>query len=115
MIEGNPKTATALLCAAALLSTATLLACTISPQTAVVPDTAHHTYLGFDRNSYPGDAALPILRKTFAFTSYWISPPPGEKTNTWLGQRALALDSGGFWEGLTARSDDLGLRSPGSM
>jgi hypothetical protein len=95
MIEGNPKTATALLCAAALLSAATLLACTISPQTAVVPDTAHHTYLGFDRNSYPGDAALPILRKTFAFTSYWISPPPGEKTNTWLGKREL-LRSQGF-------------------
>jgi hypothetical protein len=95
MIEGNPKTATALLCAAALLAAATLLACTISPQTAVAPDNVHHTYLGFDRNSYPGDAALPILRKTFAFTSFWISPPPGEKTNTWIGKREL-LRSQGF-------------------
>jgi hypothetical protein len=94
MIEGNPKTATALLCAAAFLAAATLLACTISPQTAVAPDTAHHTYLGFDRNSYPGDAALPILRKTFAFTSYWISPPPGEKTNTWIGKRELLRKHG---------------------
>jgi hypothetical protein len=36
-------------------------------------------YLGFDLNEYPGDDALPALRKTFAFTSYWLSPPPGEK------------------------------------
>ncbi len=53
------------------------------------------TYLGFDRNIYPGDEALPILRKTFAFTSYWLSPPPGEKTNTWLGKREF-LRSQGF-------------------
>jgi len=52
-------------------------------------------YLGFDRNVYPGDAAIPILRKTFAFTGYWLSPPPGEKTNTWLGKREL-LRSHGF-------------------
>jgi len=27
-------------------------------------------YLGFDRNEYPGDAALPVLRKTFSFSGY---------------------------------------------
>jgi hypothetical protein len=54
-----------------------------------------HFYLGFDRNIYPGDAALPMLRKTFAFSSYWLSPPPGEKTNTWTGKREL-LRSNGF-------------------
>jgi Rv2525c-like, glycoside hydrolase-like domain len=53
------------------------------------------TYLGFDRNIYPGDDALPILRKTFAFSSYWLSPPPGEKINTWRGKREL-LHSLGF-------------------
>jgi len=58
-------------------------------------DEVPQTYLGFDRNIYPGDAAVPILRKTFAFTSYWLSPPPGEKTNTWLGKRKL-LHSQGF-------------------
>jgi len=26
---------------------------------------APQAYLGFDRNDYPGDAALPILRKSF--------------------------------------------------
>ena len=62
----------------------------INPQT-----TAPRSYLGFDRNTYPGDAALSILRKTFSFTSYWLSPPPGEKTNTWQGKREL-LRSHGF-------------------
>src|SRR6202030_2023987 len=32
-------------------------------------------YLGFDRNLYPGDAAFPTLRQTFAFTSYWLNTP----------------------------------------
>jgi hypothetical protein len=52
-------------------------------------------YLGFDRNIYPGDEALPLLRKTFSFTGYWLSPPPEEKANTWRGKRAL-LRSHGF-------------------
>ena len=58
-------------------------------------ETAPRFYLGFDRNIYPGDDALPILRKTFAYSSYWLSPPPGEKTNTWTGKREL-LRSQGF-------------------
>jgi hypothetical protein len=53
------------------------------------------TYLGFDRNVYPGDDALPILRKSFSFASYWLSPPPGEKVNTWRGKHDL-LRSQGF-------------------
>ena len=56
---------------------------------------AARPFLGFDRNIYPGDSAMLILRKTFAFTSYWLSPPPGEKTNTWRGKREL-LRSRGF-------------------
>jgi len=56
---------------------------------------ASTAYLGFDRNVYPGDDALPILRKTFAFAGYWLGPPPGEKINTWRGKRAL-LQSQGF-------------------
>lgn len=53
------------------------------------------TFVGFDRNEYPGDAALPVLRKSFTFTSYWLSAPPGEKTNSWTGKRAL-LQAQGF-------------------
>jgi Domain of unknown function (DUF1906) len=52
------------------------------------------SYLGFDRNIYPGDSSLPVLRKSFAFTGYWLSPPPGEKLNTWKGKRELLLSHG---------------------
>jgi hypothetical protein len=55
------------------------------------------SYLGFDRNDYPGDAAMRLLRHDFAFASYWLSPPPGEKQNTWKGKRELlASHSFGF-------------------
>src|SRR5260370_13896267 len=48
-------------------------------------------YLGFDLNTYPGDATLPVLCKTFSFAGYWLSPPPGAKRNTWVGKRQLLL------------------------
>jgi hypothetical protein len=51
-------------------------------------------YVGFDRDIYPGDEALPVLRKTFSFAGYWLSPPPGEKVNTWRGKRELLLSNG---------------------
>ncbi len=51
-------------------------------------------FLGFDRNIYPGDDALPILRKTFAFAGFWVGPPPGEKINTWKGKRELMKSLG---------------------
>jgi hypothetical protein len=53
------------------------------------------SFLGFDANDYPGDDALPVLRKTFSFTSFWLGAAPGEKRTTWLGKRAL-LASRGF-------------------
>ena len=53
------------------------------------------TYLGFDRNEYPGDANLKILRQTFSYTGYWLNNPPGEKANTWAGHR-VTVESAGF-------------------
>lgn len=53
------------------------------------------TFLGFDRNVYPGDANLEVLRRTFTYAGYWLNNPPGEKGNTWTGKRAL-LRSAGF-------------------
>lgn len=53
------------------------------------------SYVGFDLNEYPGDAALSVLRKTFSFSGYWLSMPPGEKQLTWAGKRA-ALKAQGF-------------------
>ena len=71
------------------------------------------SYLGFDANDYPGDAALPRLRQTFAFVGYWLNNPPGSgppgsgppqssakghiESSPWLGHRAaLARQGFGF-------------------
>jgi hypothetical protein len=66
-----------------------------------------HNFLGFDRNQYPGDAALPLLRKSYSFASYWLGPPPGEKTNSWIGKRGVMQSQGfGFlllYQGRTSR------------
>ena len=52
-------------------------------------------YLGFDRNDYPGDENLKLLRQTFFYAGFWLNHPPGEKTNTWAGKRGV-LQSAGF-------------------
>jgi hypothetical protein len=53
------------------------------------------TYLGFDRNTYPGDSNLKSLRQTFSYTGFWLNNPPGESSNTWRGHRA-AVESAGL-------------------
>ncbi|MFP5205501.1 MAG: glycoside hydrolase domain-containing protein [Acidobacteriota bacterium] len=63
-------------------------------------------YVGFDRNQYPGDAALPALRKSFRYTSYWLNNPPGESRNTWAGKRELLKQKGfGFLVLFNGRMD----------
>lgn len=52
------------------------------------------SYLGFDRNDYPGDDILPVLRKTFDWTGYWLNNPPGAKSNTWAGKRSIVKAAG---------------------
>jgi len=71
-----------------LLAAAVLLSLFLCPANA-------QSYLGFDRNDYPGDANLEALRQTFAFAGYWLNNPPGERTNTWAGKRN-AIQSAGF-------------------
>jgi glycoside hydrolase-like protein len=56
---------------------------------------AQLTYLGMDRNDYPGEAAMVALHKTFAFTGYWLNNPPGANRNTWRGNRA-SLEKMGY-------------------
>ena len=73
------KLRVAVLCAAAFGSLATPQWVMAQPYT---------TYLGMDRNDYPGDASMQSLRKTFAFTGYWLNHPPGADHNTWAGKRA---------------------------
>jgi len=48
---------------------------------------AQRSFLGMDRNDYPGDANMMSLHKTFAFTGYWLNNPPGADHNTWRGKR----------------------------
>ena len=53
--------------------------------------------VGFDSNDYPGDDALPALRRHFSFAGYWLTNPPGEHQNSWLGKRdALLRNDLGF-------------------
>ena len=59
-------------------------------------------YLGFDRNEYPGDAGMVELRKEFAFAGYWLTPAPGEKTNSWAGKRKV-MEAQGYGFLLLAR------------
>jgi hypothetical protein len=69
-------------------------------------------YAGFDRNIYPGDAALPELRKHFDFTGYWLTNPPGTTQNTWIGKRNLLLAQGfGFLAVANGRLDKEILRA----
>ncbi|HEY1767826.1 MAG TPA: glycoside hydrolase domain-containing protein [Terracidiphilus sp.] len=55
---------------------------------------AQQSYLGFDRNDYPGDKLLPALHRHFRYTSYWLNNPPGESANGWLGKRQILKKNG---------------------
>jgi glycoside hydrolase-like protein len=64
------------------------------------------SYLGFDRNDYPGDESLTILRKTFSFSGYWLNNPPGSVSNSWAGKRPKLQAAGfGFLVLFNGRSD----------
>ena len=69
-------------------------------------------YAGFDRNDYPGDAALAGLRKSFSFAGYWVTSPPGERSNSWVGKRDVLLKNGfGFLVLANGRMDAQILRT----
>src|SRR6267378_2238263 len=50
----------------------------LMPASSADPAT-HAGYIGFDRNDYPGDSNLKILRRTFSYSGYWLNDPPGAK------------------------------------
>jgi hypothetical protein len=62
---------------------------------AVLGARAQPSYLGMDRNDYPGDASMATLHKTVAFTGYWLNNPPGASRNNWQGKRS-ALEKMGY-------------------
>jgi len=81
-----------------LAAISAVLCCILSgapfPLRAKAQDSPTRTYLGFDLNTYPGDNALPVLRRTFSFAGYWLSAPPGTKQNSWAGKRELLRTQG---------------------
>jgi len=79
----------------ALIGTLVATFVAVSPSRLAAQTASTQSYLGFDRNDYPGDANLPALRQTFSFAGYWLNNPPGEKTNTWIGKRR-AVEAAGF-------------------
>jgi hypothetical protein len=60
----------------------------------VARSNAQASFLGFDRNDYPGDGNLTELRKTFDYTGYWLNNPPGAKVSTWVGKRNKVQSAG---------------------
>lgn len=52
------------------------------------------SFLGFDANTYPGDAVLTALHQTFVFAGFWLNVPPGATENNWSGKRAVIRDAG---------------------
>ena len=68
------------------------------PSTGVMVDAATGAvaggYRGFDRNDYPGDDTMAGLHKTFAFTGYWLTNPPGEEANSWQGKYDVLKQQG---------------------
>jgi hypothetical protein len=70
------------------------LALTVTACAQLTPAPPAQSYAGFDANEYPGDAALPALRKHFAFTGYWLTNPPGADHNPWVGKRDVLLRNG---------------------
>jgi hypothetical protein len=67
---------------------------------------AQSQFTGFDRNHYPGDAALPALHGDFRFAGFWLNAPPGETKNTWTGKRAILKENGfGFLVLFNGRAD----------
>lgn len=61
----------------------------------MTPVHAQSSYLGMDRNDYPGDTPMKSLRQTFVFTGYWLNNPPAESQNSWRGHRQ-ALQAMGY-------------------
>jgi hypothetical protein len=86
----------ALLAGFAVVMPCALSQTTITPASASVNSgqPAGKQFVGFDRNEYPGDATMAAMHKTFAFTGYWITVPPGAMFNQWKGKRETLKQQG---------------------
>ena len=84
----------ALLLVAATLASSRVAGCPLTPDSSA-RSASHAGCMGFDRNDYPGDSNLKILRRTFSYAGYWLNNPPGANTNSWTGKRKI-LQAAGF-------------------
>ncbi|HJZ63862.1 MAG TPA: glycoside hydrolase domain-containing protein [Candidatus Acidoferrum sp.] len=66
----------------------------VTPAAFSPPTPPQQSFLGFDRNDYPGDEVMNFLRKDLAFTGYWLGNPPQTKSNTWSGKREYLHSKG---------------------
>ena len=83
---------------------------------AVCLASAQQSYLGFDRNQYPGDQNLKVLRQTFSYSGFWLNNPPGENTNSWRGKRQAIKSAGfGFLVLFNGRLDKQLRRNPAAL
>lgn len=89
-----PRVKTKMKILLAIAATLLVAASGVRPGSSQVRQTGA-TYLGFDRNDYPGDANLKTLRQSFFYSGYWLNHPPGSKTNSWIGKRKT-LQAAGF-------------------
>jgi len=77
---------------------------------------AQQSYLGFDRNQYPGDQNLKVLRQTFSYSGFWLNNPPGGNTNSWRGKRQAIKSAGfGFLVLFNGRLDKQLRRNPAAL
>lgn len=80
------------------------------------PQLSAAQYLGFDRNDYPGDQNLKVLRQTFSYAGYWLNNPPGENTNNWAGKRRTLASAGfGFLVLFNGRLENQLKRNPAAL
>ena len=80
--------------AALLLIILTTAVCGGQPQLQPGAAAGQASYIGFDSNDYPGDDALPALRRHFSFAGYWLTNPPGAHQNSWVGKREALMRNG---------------------
>lgn len=82
-------------CLGVLLAAASLVSAFSQTKASQAPSKAiQKTYLGFDRNDYPGDDNLATLRRTFSFAGFWLNTPPRAASNPWVGKRKTIKAAG---------------------
>ena len=92
--RGHQRTTVPSLYLLRTLAVIVLVVCVASATGQVASLSAKQSFVGFDRNEYPGDEHLMALRRIFSFSGYWLNVPPGTNGNTWAGKRTRLREAG---------------------